>query len=334
MNIIELLNIPPEKHDINWLKRALQWAVQLELATIPPYLCAMWSIKAKTEYAYASIYEIVVEEMVHLGLACNLLATIGGTPKINTPYEVPKYPGGLPGGVKKGFMISLTAYSKAQLEKFLEIELPNHTPIELTEPKDEEFRTIGEFYEAIKEAFKNLDPTDFTGERQLTGGGLFDKISNLNDVENAIEKIQRQGEGTPMSPEEVENIADLAHFYRFRELIRGHKFIRNPEMTSPDIWIDDPAPLQVPTAADVFPMAEIPPGGFPESRDFDLTYTELLNTLQRAWETGDDSIWNDAIYGLMAELTEKARDLMQIPIDENDSCKGTFGPSFLLITDG
>ena len=59
MNIIELLNIPPEKHDINWLKQALQWAIQLELATIPPYLCAMWSIKAKTEYAYASIYEIV-----------------------------------------------------------------------------------------------------------------------------------------------------------------------------------------------------------------------------------------------------------------------------------
>ena len=332
MNIIELLNVPTDKHDIVWLKRALQWAIQLEMATIPPYLCAMWSIKAKSEYAYSSIYEIIREEMIHLGLACNLLTTIGGTPKINTPDEVAKYPGGLPGGVKKGFTISLTAYSNTQLGKFLEIEFPKHTPIELTAPKDEEFRTIGEFYDAIREAFKNLAPTDFTGERQLTGGGWFDKILNPTDAENAILKIQIQGEGTPVSPEVVNESTDLAHFYQFRELIRGHKFIRNPDTTSPDIWIDDPTPLQVPTAVDVFPMTEIPAGGYPESRDFDLSYTELLDTLQKAWETGDDNIWDYAIYDLMMELTDKARDLMQIPIDENDLSKGTFGPSFLLIS--
>ena len=333
MNIIELLNVPTEKHDINWLRHALQWAIQLELSTIPPYLCAMWSIKSQSQYAYGSIYEIVIEEMVHLGLACNLLTTIGGMPKINTPNEVPKYPGGLPGGINKGFTISLTAYSKEQLEKFLEIEHPKHTPIELTISEDEEFRTIGDFYDAINEAFKNLSPTDFTGERQLTGDGWFDKILNQTDAENAIRKIQRQGEGTEMSPEDVDNIDDLAHFYRFRELIRGHKFIRNPDPTSPDIWIDDPAPLQVPTDKDLYQMAEIPAGGYPESREFDLIYTELLNTLQKAWETNDDTIWGDAIYNLMRQLTKKARELMQIPIDKNDLSKGTFGPSFLLISD-
>ena len=333
MNIIELLNVPTEKHDIGWLKRALQWAIQLELATIPPYLCAMWSIKSKTQYAYTSIHEIVVEEMIHLGLACNLLTTIGGMPKINTPDEVPKYPGGLPGGVKKGFTISLTAYSETQLKKFLEIEFPKHTPIELTAPEDEEFRTIGEFYDAIRKAFKKLQPSDFKGERQLSGDGWFDKILNLTDAENAIQKIQSQGEGTTMSPEEVENTADLAHFYRFREMIRGHKFIRNPDSTSPDIWIDDPDPLQLPTADGIYPMAEIPVGGYPEvSKEFDLIYTALLDTLQKAWDTNDDGIWNNAIYNLMTQLTEEARKLMQIPIDSNDLSRGTFGPSFLLVT--
>ena len=35
-----------------------------------------------------------------MGLACNMLTTIGGTPQINTPAAVPKYPGHLPGGVR------------------------------------------------------------------------------------------------------------------------------------------------------------------------------------------------------------------------------------------
>src|SRR3954447_18309533 len=43
--IIDLMRVSPADHDLEWLKSSLQAAVELEMATIPPYLCAMWSIK-------------------------------------------------------------------------------------------------------------------------------------------------------------------------------------------------------------------------------------------------------------------------------------------------
>src|SRR5579862_1466980 len=91
----ELVGLPPEQHDFNWLKESLQWAVELEFATIPVYLSGMWSIEQQSGEVYNLINSVVLEEMLHLGLACNMLVAIGGKPEI-TP---PTYPGGLPGGV-------------------------------------------------------------------------------------------------------------------------------------------------------------------------------------------------------------------------------------------
>jgi Mn-containing catalase len=107
MKIVELMQLPPDDHDLAWLQQALQAAVELEMATIPPYLCAMWSVKDPGSPVFSLIRNIVLEEMSHLGLACNMLTSIGGTPAINTPAAVPKYPGGLPGGVHPGLTIQL-----------------------------------------------------------------------------------------------------------------------------------------------------------------------------------------------------------------------------------
>ena len=61
-------------HDLEWLRNALQVAIQLELATLPPYLTARWTIKSGADPVARSIYDIRQEEMFHFGLACNLLA--------------------------------------------------------------------------------------------------------------------------------------------------------------------------------------------------------------------------------------------------------------------
>lgn len=95
--IAELMaDVAPLQRDLQWLKGALQIAIQLELATLPPYLTAYWTIKDEDHETRTSIHEIWREEMAHFGLACNLLVAIGGTPLLTDAAVVPAYPGPLP----------------------------------------------------------------------------------------------------------------------------------------------------------------------------------------------------------------------------------------------
>src|SRR3954451_24786724 len=64
----------------------LQKAIELEHSTIPPYLTAMCSLKPGPNDGIGRlIRSIVVEEMLHLTIAGNILIAIGGRPAINTP---------------------------------------------------------------------------------------------------------------------------------------------------------------------------------------------------------------------------------------------------------
>src|SRR5262249_36943662 len=97
-SIVELMQAPVETRDVEWLQQSLQSAIDLELSTLPPYLCGMWSIKDSSTTAASLINSVVLEEMLHMGLACNMLTTIGGTPQIDS--GIPTYPGPLPGDVR------------------------------------------------------------------------------------------------------------------------------------------------------------------------------------------------------------------------------------------
>ena len=78
------------------LKELLQAAVELELATIPPYLCALYSMRpVGNEEAKLVIRSVVVEEMLHMVLAANVLNAIGGEPRV-TGDHAPRYPHELP----------------------------------------------------------------------------------------------------------------------------------------------------------------------------------------------------------------------------------------------
>jgi hypothetical protein len=329
--IVQLMGVPEAEHDVDWLKKALQAALKLELSTIPPYLCAVWSIDASkvdesdpAKYnPIASLKSIVVEEMWHMGLVCNMITTLGFTPELNTPAAVPTYPGPLPGGVNPALTVSIRKLSRSQLETFLEIEKPDFAPIMPLEAA-EEYATIGAFYNAIQSAFQKLPAEAYKNERQIVLGALF-AITDFSTVEAAIGMIKKQGEGTEQAPEQDVNVGDdeLAHYYRFRELLWGHRFVQNDAGQ----WINgDVIPFP-----EVYNMADIPAGGYKESRDFDVLYTDLLNSLQKVWETGDKDEFNNNAVGLMFSLEEGAKALMQTPIDPNDPEKGNFGPSFLLI---
>ena len=113
------------------LKYYLQVAVQLEHATIPPYLTALYSIKDDAEKSNKAAADIIravaVEEMLHMTLAANLLNAIGGSPRLTQPKFVPDYPTYLPTG-EEDFEAGLHPFSRHTIGTFLNIERPTPIP--------------------------------------------------------------------------------------------------------------------------------------------------------------------------------------------------------------
>ena len=325
-SIVSLMQVPPEQHDVVWLKKALQSAVTLELATLPPYLCAYWSIKQEGTVAGGLIYQVFMEEMLHMGLACNMLTTIGGQPKMTggqpiIPGEdivdfVPKYPGHLPGGVRPELTVYLGSFSEEILEVFMQIEFPESGPVALT-ASQETYPTIGAFYTAILEAFRGLPEGSITGKGQITGSlGLF-AINTFEDVEKAIGTIKEQGEGTSKSPESGD---EMAHYYKFGEILNRHRLIEKDGQ-----WVYEGETIHFPENEEVWPVAKIPEGGYEESHDFDVLYSNLLRQLETVWE-GKLELY-EAV-ATMRYMGESARKLMETPLSSGE---GNYGPSFLWI---
>jgi hypothetical protein len=302
-------------------------ALQLELFTLPPYLTARWTIKNfGMDPVSKSIKEIRGEEMLHFGLVANMLSAVGGTPRIAATEVVPRYPGQLPGNVRPGLTVKLTRLDLEQVKIFMEIEYPQGGPIEIELVA---YNSIGEFYSAMRKAFVDINPP-LDLSRQVDGPlGLF-KVENLDHVKAAIDLISLQGEGTSGSPEE--KAGDLAHYYRFAEIAQGKKLVQDPEtqkwsFSGPDV------PL-----TDVWPMAEIPQGGYLQAdvpdpvvwnlmTMFDQQFSEMLRNLEMTWEHGDDQYLFTAI-SLMMQMGGTGRQLVQKPKPDGN---GNYGPSFRFI---
>jgi hypothetical protein len=55
------------------LQEHLQWAFSVELSTIPPYLTALYTLQDNTTDAARLIRSVVLEEMLHMMLAANMM---------------------------------------------------------------------------------------------------------------------------------------------------------------------------------------------------------------------------------------------------------------------
>ena len=94
------------------LHHYLYLAMQIEHATIPPYLLALYSIHPVTNSDATHVLRVVVvEEMLHLTLAANILNAVGGTPDLTVEGFVPEYPAFLPTG-ETDFQVDLQAFSE------------------------------------------------------------------------------------------------------------------------------------------------------------------------------------------------------------------------------
>ncbi|MEH0448434.1 MULTISPECIES: ferritin-like domain-containing protein [unclassified Streptomyces] len=337
--IVELMGVLPADRDGEWLKNSLQQAIMVEIATIGPYASALWSIKEPNGAVAKAIREIIFDEMTHMGLVCNMLTTIGGTPVLADPKVVPKYEHALPGGVRPELIVFLEGLTKDSVEMFSEIESPEH-PVALFDT----FATIGAFYTAIEETFETHQHL-IGGDRQidfsLESHGQGNRILPLDTIEKvraAIEVIKEQGEGTSASPENPfpGKPGELAHFYVFREMFRGKKLIKVSE--DPVVWDFKGDDVPLPPA---FPMGRVPEGGWangglnaptPEVQQvlgaFNTHFSAMLRALETAWQTGDSDALLPAISHMRGMRTE-ARKLVQLKLP--DGSGKTYGPEFLYV---
>jgi hypothetical protein len=302
------------------VQQSLQHAVKLEHATIPVYLYALYSLDGASNREIASIIQsVVIEEMLHMVLACNVLNAIGGSPVIDTPDFIPDYPGPLPGGVQSQLTVQLAPFSKDQLQTFLTIEEPEHPLNFPTAMAATDIITIGQFYAAISAAIAVLGNGIFVSPpRNQIGPDLMEEAVVVTDVpsaQRAIRTIVDQGEGTSTSPEEVVG-GNYAHYYRYMQIQKGHLLVLTPGGTDPEHQYAysgaavpfDPAGVY---AAPTNPGNYQPGSAAAFANDnFNYTYTSLLNALHRMVNGDATSDQFNRALGLMMSLKGQAKAMM------------------------
>jgi rubrerythrin len=298
---------------------ALNGAVLLEFATIPPYLTALWTIKDERHPLANSLRNILQEEMLHLALVCNMLVSIGGEPKISS--AAPTYPGKLPLGVHPELTVPLGRFSKRMLDVFIEIERPHDVAPDQAilgaedQGGEEAEYTIGQLYNEILALFRALDP-EFSQDRQVTGPLAWIPILSLEDVEKAIDIIEKQGEGSTGQPEERRGY--LAHYWRFAEMHR----LQRMEKGADGKWAFGAA-IAFDFDADVWPVGDVPEGGYqldaasePDAHhllhQFNIHYSKLLDYLQATWSGPAGQAMILMALEEMFELEKFAKPLMRI----------------------
>jgi len=213
----------------------IQEAVRLEHATIPPYLCAYFTIRAAANAEVAAILRsVVIDEMLHMTAACNLILALGESPRIHGPDFIPKYPSELPFGIADHLKVHLRRCSLDQVrDVFMRIEKPE-SPIDI-QALDLQFSTIGLFYKHLKDKLEELGPAIFKGDpgRQVVPRRWFREtnalfpITNIDTAKRAIDLIVDQGEGTTTSPFDAEG--EPAHYYRFEQIVKGRKLTKSAD---------------------------------------------------------------------------------------------------------
>lgn len=272
------------------MEEALQQAIEIEIATLPTYLSTYYSVNrtpkqkiitedftkhfikeglSKQEAATkaldysaqimvfankagANIMSVVVEEMLHMSLACNVKQALFGNPEL-----IGKSPGIWPAylaGHDPQFPINRAKLSDEQLETFKLIESPKPFDKKILGAKGLPYLTIGDFYKGIEDCINQFyrDDECYNGDRpQLVpnrgyyaqnnidtlyynkkhkpvfensadAGGLvhvFDRESALK----ALEVIVEQGEGATQVGERNSQYDDksdheLAHYDKFLSL--------------------------------------------------------------------------------------------------------------------
>lgn len=224
---------------LDFLRLLLQMAIEIEHTTIPPYLTAAFSIEeGSNRDSQANLRAVVMQEMLHMTLAANVLNAIDGTPIIDKREFIPGYPTNLPWHTP-GFLVGLERFSPEQIGTFCDIESP--IPVKPLPPEaallgrtrehaerlvaalraradnpppwlEGGYQTIGEFYLWViltlclvtfvlgeEKVFTGAQSRQVRPEHYYGGGGEVIVVTNLVTAVHALATIIVQGEGTPTS---------------------------------------------------------------------------------------------------------------------------------------
>jgi hypothetical protein len=175
------------------LGEAIQQAIEIEIATIPVYLYTYYSINRVPDQdaisgslvqelvkigvpamkageialnlsaeimVYANktgalIMSVAIEEMLHMALSSNLKQALAGLPEL-VGKSPSVWPACLPGHEPE-FPINRAKLSLDQLMTFLKIESPDPLPDKKLLAAPIPYKTIGQFYDMIKDCINNND---------------------------------------------------------------------------------------------------------------------------------------------------------------------------------
>ncbi len=250
----------------------LSEAAEFEHSVMCTYLYAMWSLKRETsEGATAdelkvidgwrrSLRQVALEEMLHLSLVNNILASTGSSPHLWRP-EFPVHSGWFPADV----VMRLSRFSEKTVDHFMYIERPEgiemvdgagfdhpaHHPRaarpELLTPTPRDYTSQGQLYHSVLRGLAKLvaeigEENVFVGhgEAQVSSAefgmpGLF-KIKNLEAARRAVDEIVQQGEGAPAHREG-------SHYQRFAAIRQELERLRraNPRFEPARPVVENPS---------------------------------------------------------------------------------------------
>ncbi|MNV31018.1 Ferritin-like protein [compost metagenome] len=380
-----------------FLQEFLQLGILIEHSTIPPYLTALYSIQDGTNLLASQIIRsVVVEEMLHMIMVCNVMNAVSIQPSVNRPQNYPSYPMKLPLNVD--FFVSLEKFSSNSIATFIAIESPSSPTVKApvtdhgTEkvalfsrglPEENNFwnveslkdflqknvDTIGEFYDVLfffivvfqvlafykangrlPQSFEELNKGGiFTGnpakqirpDQYYGSGGKLHTVEDLLGVMEVFQEIKGQGEGADdtifdVDPSQFEEGAELAHYFRFKEVFHEHFYIGGnyepfmddqgmmPVTTPPvgkELLVDWNASYPMRTNVKLADY-QSNPQLYAQGKAFNKTYKQLLDAIQAAVEGHAEELEKSIMY--MYALKEQAVELMKQPLNGQENAGPTF----------
>lgn len=322
------------------LQQAAQLALQVEFATIPVYLSGLYSIQDRDCVAYQALRSVVMEEMVHINQAANLVVALGALPRF-TGQAAPEYPCYLPHANEATTpLLGLYRASPAVFENvFAAIETPAPAG---APPQADHYDTIAQLYEALSDAIQRhpgnpFEPPAREGRQRLDiyigkFGGKTLPIIDKPSARFAIQQIVQQGEGSvpagsPMNPAEpfgaynhygrrtdgtygpiIGLPAEMSHFSKFRHVALDKE---NFPPTLPVTSNPDAADFSNPEARELAAV-------------FNQHYSVMLHALEVSFQAGPSDPYFSIVLNLMHHvLPQLATSLMNTPAHLNgDSSVG------------
>jgi hypothetical protein len=289
----------------------LQSALQLEFATIPPYLSAAFSLTSNRKI-YQLILRVAVEEMLHMTAVANLMNAIGIAP--NIVAAVPSYPFDLT-VLDPPLRLDLRSFSFDLVKTlFMSIEAPEDRIEFRSALAQRRPETIGQFYagiidiierDTIPDLFCNAERDAY---KQRMVAPVFAPIAYIDNQDTHTYPLQAdidfriadkaaavrhlswvvdQGEGeAPYDPLATEGIP--GHHYRFESILKSRFLIadENAELkysfSGGDLPFDPAGVHEFDVNAKVKDY-EAHPQVARQMKRFNENYTNMVNLLHEAF---------------------------------------------------